>query len=369
MTLYHHDNRPYEIAAGDAAEEARRKIEAMIDEGRIRGASVMEKVEREVPEDILVKSAALEFTPFHNDDLGVEIKGQGPRDRMGLHKNARSQACHRVHLPEAYVNSLLEKGQWGRELVAANLNELYKHEDARHLLRTYNGTVRGFLSDRFRRMDSRPLLEAFAGACKKVGAVPVNGYATDTKVALKAMIPHIFEPVKNEVMAFGLVWENSDYGNGAMSIRAFLLRLWCTNYAITDTAIRQVHLGRRLDDALAWSDRTHKLDTEALASAIDDIVVDALSEDRTTQYCNAIIRASLEKVEGKDIGDFLKRNGVLKGEAEEIIKGFNTPDVERLPPGNTKWRMSNAISLFAGGLDDNERKLDLMKVAGAVLAA
>jgi len=38
-----------------------------------------------------------------------------------------------------------------------------------------------------------------------------------------------------------------------------------------------------------------------------------------------------------------------------------------LPPGNTTWRLSNAVSWVAGKMNDSERKLDLMKAAGALL--
>ena len=77
--------------------------------------------------------------------------------------------------------------------------------DTRFLLRSVNGEVRGFLSDRFRRLDSRPIVDSFARVCQGVGALPVEGYVTDTKMALKAILPQVFEPVRHEVMAFGAV--------------------------------------------------------------------------------------------------------------------------------------------------------------------
>ncbi|HMH12634.1 MAG TPA: hypothetical protein VK578_05960 [Edaphobacter sp.] len=46
-------------------------------------------------------------------------------------------------------------------------------------------------------------------------------------------MPEVYEPVPGEMVAYGLSLENSDFGNGALSIRAYLLRIWCTNLAIT----------------------------------------------------------------------------------------------------------------------------------------
>jgi len=75
-------------------------------------------------------------------------------------------------------------------------------------------------------------------------------------------MPEVYEPVPGEVVAYGLFLENSDFGNGALSVRAFLLRIWCTNLAITQEEMRQVHLGKRLDESMIYSERTYGLDAK-----------------------------------------------------------------------------------------------------------
>jgi hypothetical protein len=49
--------------------------------------------------------------------------------------------------------------------------------------------------------------------------------------------------IASGVLVDGLSLENSDFGNGALSVRAYLLRIWCSNLAITQEEMRQVHLG------------------------------------------------------------------------------------------------------------------------------
>ena len=75
---------------------------------------------------------------------------------------------------------------WARELLAHNLKTIFANRfgKSRYLLRSVHGEVRGFLSDRYRRLDSRPIIEAFATAVRQKGALPYDGYVTDTKVAL-----------------------------------------------------------------------------------------------------------------------------------------------------------------------------------------
>jgi hypothetical protein len=68
----------------------------------------------------------------------------------------------------------------------------------------------------------------------------------------------------------------------------------------------------------------------------------------------------------KMMGDLSKH--LNKGELELVKDRYNTPDVVALPPGNSVWRMSNAISWVAGNkVDDDERKIDIMRVAGGLL--
>jgi len=394
--LFHHSTRPYEIVAGEAATRAKAHFESLIEGGKKSGTSVIEKVMTEVPNDQIVRGRALRFDGQADRDDGLPAgilaaipevakpkadtdvspliqetleRTEAERRKLGVHRHALSQICQRVNLPWRFALGLqeVERESWGLPLLAHNLNELYARQGNRFLIRSYDDQVRGFLSDRYRRLDSRPLVEAFAGACQKVGAVPIQGYATDTKVALKAMLPVIFEPAPNEVIALYIYWGNSDYGNGAHELKVGILRLWCTNYAIMDDVLRQVHLGKRLSDDLTWSQRTYDYDTKTMASAIEDVVSQTLSEERTTQLCDVIKAAHEEKIDPKRALAKFKKD-LTKGELADVAEAFNSPDVENLPPGNSMWRLSNAISWVAGKTEDTERKLDLMKVAGKAMS-
>jgi len=76
----------------------------------------------------------------------------------------------------------------------------------------------------------------------------------------------------------GLAQTNSDFGCGSYSISAFCLRLVCVNGLITESAMKEIHLGGKLPDAIEFSAETYAKDTDALVSATRDIVrlLDAL---------------------------------------------------------------------------------------------
>lgn len=363
--MIHHDSRPYEVAVSDAAKKFQVKIEEMIHASVSRVERVIEQVENDVPEDMIVAGHTLRFAA-DEDTLLILPPHSGS---LSIHKHALGQLASRVKIKNFYtvVNELSSKGDWGRLLVAHNLNEVYAHLNGdRFLLRSVRGELRGFLGDQFRRLDSRPLLEAFVGAIARFGARPVDGFALQTKMNVRAILPMIFEPFPGEIMAFGAQLTDSDFGDSKLAMSGFVLRMWCTNLATTEDVLSQVHLGRKLSDAVEFSDRTLQLDTQAMASAINDVAGHVLSPVAVNRYLDLVRKANDEKIEPTQIHSWAKKN-LTKAETEKAVEKFTSPDVEMLPPGQTRWRWSNALSWLANETEDEHRKLELQDFAGTGL--
>jgi hypothetical protein len=367
--LYHHDGRDYQVAASEAARRGREKFEAMFDQGRAAGMRLIEKVHTEVPKDYLEGGEALSWV---RGDGCVRMAGQSMEEH-DVRPFALGQICERVGLSTRYARMLTDgstkvKDGSSEGLLAYNLGQLYgPRKEDRYLVRTVHENVRGFLTDRYKRMDSRPLLDSFAAACQKFGLVPVESYGSDTKVTMKAMLPMVFEPVPNEVMAFGVGWSNSEFGNGTHSVWGIMMRLWCTNFAITEVGFRQVHIGSRLSADTLFSSRTHELDMEATRSALNDIVAMAVEPKQIEATCKVIQVANEQQIDPKEMLKELSKR-LNKVEVDMVKDRFTALDVEQLPPGNTVWRLSNALSWVAGNMvEDVDRKVELMREAGKVL--
>jgi hypothetical protein len=223
------------------------------------------------------------------------------------------------------------------------------------------------LSDQYRRLDSRPIIEAFAGACGEIGVVPIEGVGGELRFCVRAVLPHVFRPGGDEIIAFGIEISNSDFGAGALSVRCFCLRVWCTNYARLDEELRKVHLGKRLDDSIEFSRETYELDTKAMASATRDIVLASLAPNKVNQQVAQIERAMSERIDFKSALNGLPKMGLLKKEIEAVRDVLTTGGLEELPPGNSIYRMSNAISWVAKSAETPERRLDLEQLAGSML--
>ena len=354
-------------------ELGRRRIQEIIDKGKTRASRVIAHVHNNQPVDRVVKGSAINFDV--GDDGHLAFGLTGVRGDMRLHRNALGQLLRHAHMPIKFAEFLEAQGTpenpWGAEHVAGILTDIYQqnHRDSKFLTREVKGSVLGVMSNHYKRLNTPVIIDSFASACQKVGAVPYEGYVSDTKIAIQAVLPQIYEPIPGEIMAFGVSMEHSDYGNGALDFLFFILRLFCLNGMIGQQGLRRIHKGKQLEENIEWSQKTYELDSATTASAIHDLILNHLTTDRVEASMEVIQRAAADKLDDArrlQITEILKSGLSLK-EIERVNAKFNEPDVELLPPGNSMWRMANTVSWLAGQEDDEERKIDLQHLAGELL--
>jgi hypothetical protein len=338
------------------------KLDRHIAEGQASAGAVIERIQSEIPVDKLAVTSRLEFQP------SMEVLANG--ESLGtLHPHAMQQLATRAEIPTAYTSTLLERGDWGRELLADNFNRTFAHVKAQRVLtRAVNGQIRGVMSDSYRRLDSRPIVEAFAKACQAIGAIPVEGVAGDLRLSIRALLPTIHN-VNGEIFAFGISFGNSDFGSGALGISGFVLRPACLNGMVTQSELRKVHLGARLEESLQLSQRTYDLDTRTMSSAVGDVVRNVLSPARVKATVEVIGAKSAEKIDPVSAFKSLQKKGLLKSEVEAAENVYRTGGVEQLPPGDTTYRMANALSWIAKSAQTPERRMELEGIAGEMLTA
>ena len=337
------------------------KLNRLIEDGRQNAGAVIEHVMQNQPQDFIVKANALQFS-----GTGGLRMALGDKSEFGIHRFALGQIAEIATVPTRFVDSLAGD-EWGRALIAYNLNEIFRHRNAkRHLVRTVNEQVRGFLSSSYRRLDSRPIVEAFAKGVMKLGALPYKGVITDTRVCIQAIVPDIYEPIPGEIVAFVISLENSDFGNGALSLRVGVVRIFCDNLACFEENLRQIHLGKRLDENILFSQRTYELDTKTTVSALSDIIDAQLNRDGIQRRMELVAANATKSVDVQSAQKMLK-DALGIGEAQKVIDAYKSADIEMLPAGNNAWRFSNAISWIGGQESDGDKKLDLFKLAGRVL--
>ena len=349
-------------------ESIRGRLESLINEGSLHAINAMKSLQANVPDDSRVSAPGFSFIPTES---GEELQLQLFSDRkpcetssFSLHPNALRQLSEVAGIPVRFSHRLLEIGRSG--LLANNFSELFEELTGKsYLVRSVRGEIRGVLSDRYLRLDTGPILESFTEAMHKVGAVPIYARNLDTKFFLKVALKEVFEPYQGEYVAYGMTFSNSDFGNGAVSLRDWVLRLVCTNGMLGEEGFRRIHLGARMTGD-TFSNQTLNLESMATGSAVKDLVVKLLDSKTIDAKMEVIREAHNRKIDGPRMLESMRRRSVLtKQEGESISELYRGAEVEKLPPGNTAWRLSNAISLLAQNVSP-ERALELEGIAGVV---
>lgn len=296
-----------------------------------------------------------------------------PEGSFTLHDNAVYQLADRMGIPSRYLRSLASGEPWAVALAAHLLNQ---HSDwtqrSRVLVRTVGQQVRGVLSDSYRRLNSVEIMTAFVEEASNQGAVIADAYMSDTKVWAETILPTPFSvPTLNngEVLIFaGARFSTSDYGDGAVDMRAFLLNGACTNGMVRESVMKQVHLGSKLPDNLALSDKTYELDTKTTVSAVKDLTKGLFSKDTIMRKAIEIQGASEIEVDfDNELKKLVKNGNLQKQEGKEVEKILmrNNPE-DGVQGGATLWKLTQAITAHARELEP-QRSRELHEISGQLM--
>ena len=305
---------------------------------------------------------------------GESLTMQMQAGEFTLHNHAVGQLAEKVGVPAKYLRELSDGAPWQRALAANILNE---HSGwcarTRVLVRAVGGQVRGILSDSYRRLDSEQILTAFLSEAIGQGAVACDALMSDTKVFVETILP---EPIciptrmNGEVVIYmGARFSTSDYGDGAVDMRAFLLNGACLNGMVRESVMKQVHLGTRLPDNLQLSERTYRLDTQTTMSAIKDFTKNLYSRENIVEKAVEIQAASEMEVDfDRELKKLVKNSKLLKTESEGVQKLLmnNNPD-DGVQGGSTLWKLTQAITAHARELEPR-RSRELHELSGELMA-
>ena len=355
------------------------KVQKMIDGKAVGIQATMERLihEGKIAQDYIapigVNLKAQDHEPVITFAGDSQLTMNMPDGQFTMHDNAIAQMADRMGIPQRYLRQLASGEPWAIALAAYLLNQ---HSDwtqrSRVLVRTVGTQVRGILSDSYRRLNSVEILTAFVQEAAGQGAVISDAYMNDTKVWAETILPTpITVPTKNngEVIIFaGARFSTSDYGDGAVDMRAFLLNGACLNGMVRESVMKQVHLGSKLPDNLALSQQTYELDTKTTVSAVKDLTKGLFSKDNLMAKAIEIQGASEVEVDfTKELKRLTSNGGLLKQEGKEVEKILmrNNPD-DGVQGGATLWKLTQAITAHARELSP-ERSRELHELSGQLL--
>lgn len=381
----------YQTSTSERAELAKKRLETRFSNGQQKQDALLEQVAAMHIRDKLVAPTKLIFqnnqgSPrvyFGGVPLGLEAGHT-------IHTHALGQMCATAGISKTYVNRLLHQksASWENALFDHNMNELFhkgkyldrSKQPTKFLVRLVGREIRGFLSRNFNRhLASLPLLRGFVHACDKVGAQPVEAHTTAVRFSLKCYLPHIFEPVPGEFVAFGEEWSNSDFGAGRLKVSFSTMRISSGATAVMDDVMSRVHIGSVIQESdIELSSNTLAKEVETQVSAIEDAVVTHLAPEKVNKMIDIIAAAHEEQIPWRRLRSELGRL-LQKAELEQvqkILEGNGDDIIDLPPPGQgadgspipTRWWASNVVSWMASRENNTERKGDLEGLAGSIIS-
>ena len=299
---------------------------------------------------------------------------EGGVRNYNIGNHAIKQVAEKLAIPGVYLTSLLYgKEEWQRTLAYGIMNTHNGWTDrSKVLIRSVGNEVRAFLSDQYRRLDSKKIFEAHIHEVYNNGATLSDGYMDETRVMIESLLPQPIE-LKTDLngtilLAFGTRLATSDYGDGALELRSFVMQGICLNGMVRESVLRAVHLGAKLPDNLALSQRTYDLDSETTASAIRDLTKNLYSTDIIKNRMLEVHTAAGIKIDpGRELKKLAGR--LFKGEQEEIGKILmnNNPN-DGVQGEATLWKLTQGITSYANREDVTaRRRMELQEIAGSIM--
>lgn len=341
-------------------------------------------------------------------ELSLPTSGEGgmgeERLEVPLSQIAHRQIGERLGLPAKFYDSLREDDNENvKRLLDTNVNTLFRERPKRALVRTFKpawwgtdgemhvgvtpmgemtrgtaergepGTVRAFLSDRYRKRDDEDILGRVVPMLGTIpGAEVVSSEITDTKLYLKIIAPRVQGEVsQGDYVQAGVVISNSEVGHGALQVTPFVYRLICTNGMVVPESLGDYLVGRHVggrvmsDEALrAYSDETLKLDDEAFFAKVSDVVAMAVDETKFAAIVAEMQRAKASSPitdVGETVERLVNRYDLSEGEGKSVL--------QHLAAGGdlSAYGALNAITRTAEDAETYDRATELETIGGELL--
>lgn len=342
----------------------------MMDEGKIARDFIFEVgTERKGIE------TAINFRPDESGRVTANFRMPTGTEDFFVNPHAIRQVAEKLKIPMAYLTSLLYGSQeWQKTLGYEIMNTHNEWTDRNKVLvRAVGSEVRAFLSDQYRRLNSEMIFGTHIDEIYKNGGQLSDGWMDDTRVMVESLLPIPIQ-VQTQLngvifLAFGTKMVTSDYGDGTLDLRSFVLQGVCLNGMVRESVLRSVHLGAKLPDNLALSQETYRLDSMTTASAIRDLTKNLYSSDVVKTRMLEIKAASdLVMDPVRELKQLQGLGKLLKGETDEIgqILMRNNPE-DGVQGESTLWKLTQGITSYANREDVPERRrMELQEIAGGL---
>lgn len=255
--------------------------------------------QKEAKIDMIASTKALSML---DDGKTLAIEAGSASQTYGINGTAHDQIGARLNIPAKYYDRMQAEAP---ALLARNVNEWFNRSDDKRMIRTLDGNVRAFLSNRYQRIDNHEIAEVALPVLAQIPDVQIVSCAiTEHRMYIQALSPRVQGEVKKgDVVQAGVIVRNSEIGSGSVSIDTLIYRLICLNGMVApDAGFKAYHVGRQVvDTEQLWADDTRKADDRTVLLKVRDMVTAAVNEKRFQGIVNQMAGLTDRRVVGNPV--------------------------------------------------------------------
>jgi hypothetical protein len=302
------------------------------------------------------------------------ILTNGAESAYPIQPLAHRQIGERLGIPAKYYDRMLAEAP---VLLVSNANHWFQQQGEKRMVRTLDGNVRAFLSNRYQRIDNHEVAEVVLPTLMEAGRelAIVSCEVTEKRLYIKATDKSVVAEVKGsrrvgDLVEAGIMITNSEVGLGAVQVTPFLNFLWCLNGCVINKAgMRSTHVGTRLDvdddiAALLADDTRKVLDRGVLLKVRDTVraLLNAKAHqeriDRMSEQTQQLIVAPNPATAIEVLGNDYQLNDGERGSVlRHLIEGGDL----------SRYGLMNAVTRTATDAPDYDRATELEALGGRIL--
>lgn len=239
--------------------------------------------QREARQDFVTDTRHLEFSADTDGKATIKINIKGTQYAFGVDELAHKQIASRLQIPYRYYQKMQTEQP---ALLQENVNIWLHDAPERRMIRTLDGRVRAFLSDRYRRLDNLELCASVIPVIREMAGAEINSCdVTESHLYLKVVNKKLKAEVSvGDVVQAGFVISNSEVGLGSVKVEPLIYRLVCKNGLIMkDYSQKKYHVGKQIEGDSAYelySDAALQADDKAFFMKVEDTVRAAADETK-----------------------------------------------------------------------------------------
>lgn len=334
------------------------------------------EIERQsaVKKDYLAKTDKLDAVVTATPGAGeVQLLMRNGTDQiLPIGDTAHKQIGERLGIPARYYDRMRTEQP---HLLANNINTWLHDTRETRMVRTLDGKVRAFLSDKYQRIDNFDIANVVLPVLAGIpGIETVSTEVTESRMYIKAISHDVRHKlitkraVQGEMVEAGVMITNSEIGLGAVSVKPYAMFLWCLNGAVIDKGMRAAHVGRKLDASdeilTLLSDEAKAADDRAVMLKVRDVVRASFDMAKFSRWIETVQASTERKIEGdpgKAIELLADTFSMQEGERVSVLRHF-------IEGGDlSQFGLMNAVTRTAEDLESYDRATEFETFGPAII--